>query len=85
MARKPEPHKVMCPYCAELVEVPGEPDQHPNVIVAICFVKNQHCGVKQWGSAATRVNMGELQLDRERTGPAHCLQLDPPTEEETAR
>lgn len=85
MARKPEPKKLCCPGCAEVVEVPGEPGEHPNAIVAICTGKGYTCPGKQWGSASTRVSVGEIRVAEDRRFPAHSLQLDPPLDEEQQR
>jgi hypothetical protein len=79
MAKKPEQKQIMCPGCAKLLEV--EP-QHDRAVVVACSEKGWTGPLGQWGSANTRINIGELRIGDGKTMPAHAIQLDPPPEKD---
>jgi hypothetical protein len=63
-----------CPYCNEILELGAI----KKAAVAHCYTANKSCGVKQWGSAATRFNYADPR-DREEK-PTHIVQTDPVAE-----
>jgi hypothetical protein len=78
MSKQPKNHTIMCPACAEALDVGDE----TRTVVAFCFKRNWSCPGKQWASAATRFNYGEVREADGKTGYTHIIQTDPPVEEE---
>lgn len=81
MAKPPKNTIIACPFCVEPLDVGDE----KRAVVAHCFKTQKSCAVKQWASAATRFNYGEVRDGDGKVGYTHIIQTSPPlTEDEEA-